>query len=1022
MSPLLKLLPTSVLAASAALLAAAAPVDFNRDVRPILSDKCYACHGPDAAKRPTELRLDSEQGAAAPLAGGGRAIAPGDPQASELLARVASNDPAHRMPPAYLGHEKLTAAEIATLRRWIEQGAAWEGHWSLTPPRRPAPPLVEHESSVANAIDRFVIHRLEQEGLEPSPVAPRETLLRRVTLDLTGLPPTPAELGEFLADTSERAYERAVDRLLASPQFGEHLAFFWLEAARYADTNGYQNDQERSMWRWRDWVIRAFNDNKPFDEFTVEQLAGDLLPNATRDQILATGFNRNHRGNGELGIVDAEYAVEYVVDRVESTSTVWLGLTMGCARCHDHKYDPLSQKDFYRFYAFFNNVPDRGRYFKYGNTPPVMAAPTAEQEAELAALDARLAKLERRLQKTEAAAAVDRSRWEAALAAGEAESSWRLGGRLVWAQEEPASLDGASEVDLGDQADFDFFEPFSLAARIRPEAADGGVISRYEPAVSARGSRGYGLFVSGGKLHVRIEAADIDDRMRVESVEPVPLGRWSHVAVTYDGSRLAKGIRLFLNGEEQEVRVLLDRSNNNTTSNAPLRLGHGPEPDDRFRGEIAEARVFSRALPQEEVGLLATEQSLSELAALPSAERPAAAEEKLRRAFLAEGAPAPFRELWSDLLELRQKRIDLIAAMPTVMVMAEADPPRETFVLKRGAYDAPGEKVAPGTPGALPPLPEGAKPDRLALARWLVSPEQPLTARVTVNRFWQMLFGAGLVRTIEDFGSQGEPPTHPELLDWLAAEFIESGWDVKALLKTIVMSGTYRQSARIRPELLELDPENRLLARAPRVRLAASVVRDQALAAAGLLREEFGGPSVKPYQPAGLWKELSNWGEYEHDHGDDLYRRSLYTFWKRTIAPPAMSVFDAAPRETCVVRQTRTNTPLQALNLMNDPTYAEAARVLGERMLRDGGASDSERLEYGFRLVVARSPKPAEAERLGASLARFRDRFETSPDDAVKLLGVGERPRDESLPAPRAAAYAAVASLLLNLDETVTKP
>ena len=1011
------------------LAAAASPglaaVDFHADVRPILSDRCYTCHGPDEATRMSPLRLDVEEGAFGPLAGGGFAIVRGKPGESELIRRVEASAAGRRMPPAALGHEPLSADEIATLRAWVREGAPWSRHWAFVPPRK-RPAAGRTDPWIANPVDRFVLARLREEGMEPSAEAGRATLLRRVTLDLTGVPPTPGEVAAFLGDASPGAYSRVVERLLASPRFGERMAFRWLDAARYADTNGYQNDRPRDMWRWRDWVIEAFNANMPFDRFTVEQLAGDLLPDAALEQRIATGFNRNHRGNAENGTDPDEYQVEYAVDRLETTATVWLGLTVGCARCHDHKYDPISQREFYQFYAYFNNVSDRGRYYKYGNTPPTVHAPTREQQERLARLDRRIEGLEAALE----ARADEIERGLSTAAAAPGLESWAYAERLAARRTfddagaeaagrrgRAAALDGRRHFDLGDVADLDFYDPFTIAAWIRPEAGTGGIVSRYK----ADGPRGFGLFLVGGRLQLRIDTASISDRMRIESAAPLRLGQWTHVAGVYDGSRTTRGMRLYVDGSEVGAKTLVDESLNATRSPAPLRIGHGPAPEDRFRGAIDDARVYLRALSGEEAAVLAVAESPGEIAAVPSQARTAAQQRKLRWAYLAEAAPEDLSATWAELRRARLEREDFVASLPTVMVMEERADVRPTHVLFRGSFDAPRERVEPGLPSALPPLPAGLPNNRLGLARWLTDPSHPLTARVTVNRFWQMLFGRGIVATVEDFGSQGAAPSHPGLLDWLAAEFVESGWDVKGLLRTIVTSATYRQSSQVSPEALERDPENLLLARAPRERLPAEAIRDQALAVAGLLSPELGGPSVKPYQPGGLWKELSNWGAYENDHGGDLYRRSLYTYWKRTLGPPAMLAFDAAPRETCVVREVRTNTPVQALTLMNDPTYNEAARLLAERMLREGGATDRERLGFGFLLATAREPGAAESSILRSSLNRYRDRYRTDPEDAERYLAVGEYERDASVAAPELAAYAAVASMLLNLDETITR-
>ena len=976
------------------LSAADETVRFNLDIRPILSDKCFACHGPDESKRSTAQRFDKPEAAQ-------KAVVAGQPDESLLYQRISSNDEAKRMPPAYQGHDKLPEKDIALVRRWIEQGAEWEGHWAFIPPER----------SATEDIDSLVRAKLEPSGLRPAPEADRARLIRRVSLDLTGLPPTSAEVDAFVNDSSANAYAKVVDRLLSSPAYGERMAFRWLDAARYADTNGYQNDQERYMWRWRDWVIDAFNRNMPFDQFTIEQIAGDLLPNSTLEQKIASGFNRNHRGNGENGTDPREYHVEYVVDRVETTSTVWLGLTLGCARCHDHKFDPFTQKEFYQFYAYFNNVPDRGRYFKYGNTPPLVRAPTASQRRQLDGLEGRIRTAERKLTSEEASIARQQRKWEKRGAT----TDWSFDERLV-VSHDLAELDGSSEVDLGDIANFNFYDRFTLAAWIKPRAPTGGILSRYTPTDADGGDRGYGLFLVDGKLQLKIVTASIDDRVIVETIDSVPLGVDTHVAATYDGTRLARGMRIYINGVQVPQRVIIDHSLNDTTNDKePLRIGHGPRPDDRFKGQIREARVYDRTLSTGQVEILAVADTPAELAGM--AGRSDAQNAKLRAAFLDSAARAKIREAWAGLRRMNLEREALIDSFPTVMVMGELDKRRETNILIRGAFDAPGERVERGLPKALP----GEAPDRLALARWIVDRGNPLTARVIVNRFWQTFFGTGIVSTVEDFGSQGEWPTHPELLDWLAVEFMESGWDVKGILKTIVMSQTYRQDSRLTPEGLEQDPQNRLLSRGPRIRLPAEAVRDQALAAAGLLTAKVGGPSVKPYQPAGLWTELTNWKAYEASKGEDLYRRSLYTFWKRTVAPPAMLTFDSAPRESCVVLETRTNTPLQALNLMNDVTYVEAARKLAERMMNEGGESPAERLDYGFRLAAAREPGEAEREILRRSLNRYFDRFQTTPADAEQILSAGESPRNENLEPAEHAAYAAVASMILNLDETVTK-
>jgi mono/diheme cytochrome c family protein len=742
-----------------------APVDFRTDVLPLLADRCFACHGPDADTREADLRFDRRESVfgnrETPL------LVPGKPQASELYLRISSSDPDVHMPPPDATRQ-LTAEEIELIRVWIEQGAEWQEHWSFQPIERPPVPITIDPEWTRNPIDNFVLSRLDSEKLAPSPEADRTRLIRRVTLVLTGLPPTPDEIDSFLADTAPGAYERLVDRLLASHRYGEHFARAWMDAARYADTDGYQNDRTRYMWVWRDWLIRALNEGKPFDEFTIEQLAGDMLPDATLFQQIATGFSRNHRINSEGGSIPEEWIVEYVVDRVDTLGTVWLGLTVGCARCHDHKYDPVAQRDYYSLFAYFNNVPEWGLGPNNGNSPPFIEVP----------------------------------------------ANW---------------------------------------PNLRPE--------------------------------------------QNRKITPLP-------------------------------------------------------PD-----------------------LVTTQTSVVR--------------------------PKP-------------------GGAKTVMVMHELDKPRPTYLLQRGQYDSPdkSEVLSPSLPQSLN-LSDSAPKNRLELARWLVDPANPLTARVTVNRHWQHFFGTGLVRTTENLGTQGEQPSHPQLLDWLASELLRINWDMKQLHRLIVTSATFRQSSSTSAKLRRLDPENRLLARGPRMRLTAHMIRDQALAASGLLVERIGGPSVKPYMPPRIWRSISN-NKYEQGSGPDLYRRSLYTYWRRTIPPPTMMAFNSSDREVCLVRKDQTNTPLQALTLMNNVAFVEAARFLAERMLREGGSNPIDQMRHGFRLVVGRWPGPEEVRPLEETFEILHEHYAAHPDAAVELLGIGERPRDKRLDPVDHAALTMVANVVLNLDETVT--
>jgi hypothetical protein len=943
-------------------------------------------------------------------------------------------------------------------------------HWAFLPPV-PAPlPQVQQKDWPRNGIDYFILGRLEKEKLHPSPPAERTSLIRRVSLDLTGLPPSPGEVDEFLADASANAYEKVVDRLLASPRFGERMAIRWLEAARYADTSGYQSDGERYMWRWRDWVIDAFNRNMPFDQFTIEQIAGDLLPNATLDQKIATGFNRNHRGNGEGGIIPEEYAVEYVVDRVDTTSTVWLGLTIGCARCHDHKFDPIAQKEFYQLFAFFNNIPERGRAVKLGNSPPMIKAPTPQQQNELVAADEHLAAAEKAFQKLDSEIVAAQAQWEKSLtppptlvaeraslrsqADNESPEPSRVcmpnpisnglklhyqfegnitnqvnpshAGRFTNGEaayvagriDQAGAFDGKRFVDAGNAGDFGFFDKFSCGAWIYHTGdRDGAILSRM---IETPQAEGYSLFLKAGKIQVNFVKRWLDDALRVETERIVAPNQWHHVMVTYDGSRVASGVKIYIDGKPEKLEVNLDELNQSFKTSEPLRIGSGGGPETRFRGYIDDVCIYDRALSAEEAGILATPDSIIDIVAIPNERRTSQQAQKVAAYFLENGASEAIRRARKRVFDLRTKREEVFESWPTVMVMEEMPTPRETFMLVRGQYDKPGKSVTPGVPASLSAWPSTAPANRLGFAQWLTHPLNPLTARVAVNQYWQMYFGTGLVKTAEDFGTRGEPPSHPELLDWLATEFIRCGWDVKAMQKLIVMSAAYRQSSKVTPELLQKDPENRLLARGSRIRLSAEMVRDQALAMSGLLAESVGGPSVMPYQPKGLWKELSG-ADYSPDKGEKLYRRGVYTFWKRTSAPPSMMTFDASGREMCSVRQTRTSTPLQALTLMNDVTFVEASRVLAQRVMTEGGSTPSERLAHAFRLATARRPHPAELQILIDGLHDHLRNYRMDAKAALSLVSAGEFPRDEKLDLSELAAYTAVASLILNLDETITK-
>ncbi len=1002
----------SALAAQAVSPASRSRIDFSRDIRPILADKCFGCHGPDAANNLSSLRFDSEAHVMADLGNGQRAIVRGNPEQSELVRRITAEQTSIRMPPVNSGRE-LTTEEIERLTEWIAQGAPWQRHWAFTRPSRSPAPEIKNQSWVRNAIDSFVLARLEREGWQPSPEAGRAALIRRVSLDLTGLPPTPKEVDDFLSDSGPKAYDRVVDCLLASPRYGERLASDWLDASRYADTNGYQIDGDREMWRWRDWVIEAFNRNLPFDQFVIEQIAGDLLENPSMEQRIATGFNRNHRGNAEDGLVPEEFRVEYVVDRVDTVSTVFLGLTMGCARCHNHKFDPFTQKEYYQLFAYFNSIPEDGRFSNFGNAAPWIHAPTREQQQRQRRLDEEIASSERRLGDLLKQPAPIERRWEQALSGSPARHWFPADDLLLHQpfdqdakpvvneddtarfqnglpQYAPSPLgqavvfDGNLVFDAGNVASFDyrdrlhdFKDRFTISAWFYPESENSGaIVTRIGDKVTEQENglpkgRGYGLFFLNGKVHFNLVGVWADDSFRVETQDTLPAKQWRHVVAMFDSLQPHEKVQIYVDGEKQKLKVNNGRLFRQfSIKDAHLLIGGGGGPEWSFKGLIDEVRIYNTLLDGQEIAVLASADSIFRIAGISPKARSEGQRLKMRNAFLQELAPVNARREWKKWHALKQEKFRLETTIPTVMVMQELPEPRPTQLLRRGSYDAPGESVERGVPAILPALPKNAPNNRLGLARWLVSEENPLTSRVTVNRLWQMLFGAGLVKTAGDFGVQGDLPSHPGLLDWLAIELQQNGWNVKELLKTIVTSATYRQSSRTTPELLRRDPDNRLLARGPRLRLSAEMIRDQALFVSGLLVEKLGGPSVKPYQPAGLLKDMvfSNMTDYAQEQGEGLWRRSLYTFWKRTVMPPAMQVFDASSREYCQVSETRTNTPLQALNLMNDVTYVESARMLAQRMLNEGGARPDDRITLGFRLAAGRVPERGERQVLLGSL------------------------------------------------------
>ena len=1040
-----RVLVSVALASSAGSLLQAAPaVDFDRQVRPILSDNCFTCHGPDETHRMLGIHFDTKEGAF----GKPGVIVPGDSAHSKMYLRVSNPNEAMRMPPVSSGR-KLTPKQIETIKNWIDSGAKWETHWAYVPPVSPELPAVKQTAWVRTPIDRFVLAKLEQENLSPSPEADKATLLRRVTFDLTGLPPSPAELKAFLADRSPKAYEKVVDRLLASPHYGERMATPWLDLARYSDTHGYHIDSGREMWPWRDWIIKAFNDNMPYDQFTMDQIAGDMLPHPTQSQIIATGFNRNHMINFEGGAIPEEYQNEYIVDRIEATSTTWLGTTLGCARCHDHKYDPLTQKDFYSFGAFFNSIPEKGLDGQKGNAAPLLQLPNERQKEAKAALleaikqqDAKIATAqlawEQEQRETSIADVTNGLMAEYPLA-DSLEDRLHSGalakvltGKLTFTDGRvgrAADLDEEPHVSFGNAGAFASNKPFSVAFWIKPDGPSGmSVLQKY--AVSPKSGPGYEIAIDycnkkNCDILVRLRDNGPESGFEVKSLRGAELETWSHIVVTYDGSGGAKGIQVYVNGQGAPIDIL--RNNPVTTSfeGGELQIGN-KEWGTAFKGQLSDLRLYQRRLYANDALAIGLTNPLHTVLAVSAEHRSEDQKDWLRHYFLTQVANPAERQVDRDYRTLNRGLEELNSEIPSTMIMSEMDKPRDTFILKRGDYRNKADKVSPNTPGILPPLPAGAPRNRLTLAKWIVDPSNPLTARVAINHFWQMYFGIGIVKTSEDFGSQGDPPSNQQLLDWLATEFIRSKWDVKAMQRLIVTSAVYRQASKVSPELLEKDPENKLLARGPRFRLPAEMIRDNALFLSGLMTDEIGGPSVSPYQPKGLWEEMAFGGnfskqKYEQSHGSDLYRRSLYTFVKRTVPYPGLNTFDAPDREKCTARRTVTNTPLQALVLMNDPTYLEAARVLAQRDMHEAGATAADRVRYVFRLIDDREPSQQEFDILSKLYQKEHTHYLADKKAAEKLISVGESKPDPKLDPADLAAWMLVSSTVLNMDESVTK-
>jgi hypothetical protein len=1032
-------------------------IEYNRDIRPILAENCFSCHGPDSAARKADLRLDQRDAAIET-----KAIVPGKPEASEAIQRIRSTEDDELMPPPS-SHKKLTAAQKEMLYRWVAAGAEYQPHWSLIAPQRPAVPPVKQAAWVRNPIDAFVLAKLESLGLQPAEEADRYTLARRLSLDLRGVPPEPAEVEAFVNDTATDAYEKLVERFLASPQWGEHRGRYWLDAARYGDTHGIHIDNFREIWAYRDWVINAFNRNVPFDQFTIEQLAGDLLPNRSLEQQIASGFNRCNITTSEGGIIDEEYLVLYTRDRTETVAQVWLGMSAGCAVCHDHKFDPLTQREFYEMAAFFNNSTVAAKDGNGKEPPPTVVVPTAADRARWDALQGEVAAAKKSLDERKTAAKPEHDKWLAtARPEGILASVPREGLRLhaplsegvgsrtavaidgqlhyaplkkdtVWApghiDAQALKISADSVVEVSDVGDFERDKTFSVAAWIKfsKDKQTGPIVSRMD---SRNAFRGWDLWLENGKLGSHIIHHWDDDALKVVSKTAMKPDVWQHVALVYDGHGKTPDIKLFVDGKLQQTTTKPNSLKNTIRTEAVFSIGQ------RFAGTrldnllVQDVRLYDRPLPVGQVAAIMNKTHLYGLLTKPADKRSPAEREELLVYYLTEH-DKPYRDQNAVVAKLEKEQNDIKGRGTIAHVMQERTEAPEAYVLFRGEYDKRRDRVTPSTPKLLPSMPSDLPRDRFGFARWLLQADQPLTARVTVNRFWQELFGMGLVRTAGDFGVAGELPSHQDLLDWLALEFRDpqfskaAPWDMKQFFRLLVTSATYRQAATVTPVKLERDPQNRFVSRGPRFRMDAEMVRDYALAASGLLVSKIGGPSVKPYQPDGVWEAVamtgSNTRNYQQDKGESLYRRSMYTFWKRSAPPASMEIFNAPSRETCTVRRERTNTPLQALATLNDIQLVEAARNLAQRTLQAPATTDVARLEMMARRVLARPLRAEEQHIALASLQELSKHYAEHEAAAKELITFGESKPDAGLAPPTLAAWTMLANELMNLDEALNK-
>ena len=1037
-----------------------AELDYNQDVKPILSDKCFACHGPDKAKQKAGLRLDLAESAYAPLIEnkGKVAITPGSLKTSEFFHRIISED-ADYMMPTKESHLSLSAKEKAILIKWIEDGAEYKPHWAFVKPEKADLPKVSESDWPTNPIDYFILAKLDQEKLKPSKQAEKEILLRRVSLDLTGLPPTPEETDAFLNDNAAEAYERQVNRLLASPHYGEKMAVDWLDLARFSDSHGYTVDRLRDMSPYRDWVIGAFNKNMRYDQFIHWQLAGDLMPRPSKEMIIATAFNRNHQQNMEGGIIEEEFQTEYVIDRTNTFGDAFLGISVGCAKCHDHKYDPISQKNYYELFSFFNNVKEAGQISWNDALPtPTLMLPTQQQEKTRQFINTKIAAQEKITEQLIQIPDPDFDKWISSggykkLSSGKLTSaglqarytfddfslknsanvrqsgamkreSGQEGGDPVFENKESRkalTLNGDIFLDLNETGVFRKSDPFSIGIWVYiPKELKEGVILHKSQAERLYNFRGYHLYLKNNKLELNMAHTAPSNAMTKITTHPIPRNKWIQLTITYDGSSKAKGFKLYSEGTEMAMETTMDQLTKDILfeSNVEpgLQIGAWWRGLGFKGGKVDDILVYNRVLTPFEVKVLAEKEAWNAITSKNSAQLAASDLEILKQYYFS-AISRKMLSVTAELKELRTALSDSSKHIRELMVMQEMPQRKKAHILLRGNYDALGEEVFPDTPKSILRFPKNLPKNRYGLAQWLTDKNNPLTARVAVNRLWQNFFGTGLVKTTEDFGNQGEMPSHNKLLDWLAVTFRESGWDVKKLNKLIVMSATYRQDSHTNKESNEKDPENRWYAHGPANRMTAEMIRDNALMASGLINRKIGGKSIKPYQPEGLWSINSS--NYKPDSGDAVYRRSLYVIVKRSVPNPTLSTFDATSRSFCVVRRQKTNTPLQALVTLNDPTFNEAVKVLGEQMSKM--TDEKKAIILTYRKLTGRKPAQKEIELLLSLQKNQQKKFLEHPEKAVGWLGAGQYVVDENLDKSMIAANAVVASTILNSDATLTK-